>query len=706
MFPYFSGLVQADDPASRSSSASDAHSPVRSSVRPKLNVLVIYDHYSTHIKTVQDHVRSFREFSRHHVYYAPGTHEVPLHFDVNRFDVIIVHYSVRMAFDWHMSKVFREAITAFEGLKVLFIQDEYDFTWQSSRMINELGIRVVFSCVPQQHVRQIYSKVDPRVEFFNVLTGYLPIDPPVGEPRPIASRPILLGYRGRKGLDRYGSLAREKYLIGVKMREICDARGIPCDIEWDENKRIYGDDWFRFLCDCKVTLGAESGSNVFDFDGSLDRMLKDAVQEKPDISYEELHARFVAAYERPDTMNQISPRIFESIMAKSALVLFEGKYSGVLQPHTHFIPLRKDFGNIDEVLTKIHDDRYLQRLANAAYDHVIGSGEFTYARFVENVDQVIDARAKKRTGVQRYITTVIAIEHPASDVVQPMHLFTDPIGEKLMKTLSSLCSSPANVADPARCEFRISATPDSPYNVGEMTTPTLFLVPVGTGKISLYKVLACEWKSYRQTTPIEIPMAQLQPNCNYDVFVHHDENHLAAKVVSWPSDHVRTTALSRIDGILVHSDQPGHRYVGTFRTDENGQVTDRPASRSIWNYQNRVGVSLQNSLTGDHAFESREWRAWNDDARAKVEFLVGFVEEPVTLTLGGNVYGGDGMLAMGINAPVGFSPTIRNANPYILEGSVSRIEVPAMGWNRVHICEYGGPGFRSSMAILSGAFQG
>src|SRR4051794_22481568 len=142
-----------------------------------LNVLILYDQRSVFTNTVREHLDSFARFSSHHVAYAHAASDSPLNFSLDQFDVIIVHYSIRLAFDWHLSPEFALALRSFGGLKALFIQDEYDPTWTACRWIEQLGISLVFTCVPRERVREIYSKVDHgRVTFVPTLTGYLPID--------------------------------------------------------------------------------------------------------------------------------------------------------------------------------------------------------------------------------------------------------------------------------------------------------------------------------------------------------------------------------------------------------------------------------------------------------------------------------------------------------------------------------------------------
>lgn len=89
-------------------------------------------------------------------------------------------------------------------------------------------------------------------------------------------------------------------------------------------------------------------------------------------------------------MNQVSPRVFEAIAARTVLVLFEGDYSGVVKPDEHFIPLKKNGSNLPEVFAKLNDAEYVDAMAERAYCDVIGSGRYSYRSFVKMVDEAVE----------------------------------------------------------------------------------------------------------------------------------------------------------------------------------------------------------------------------------------------------------------------------------------------------------------------------
>jgi hypothetical protein len=274
---------------------------------------------------------------------------------------------------------------------MLFVQDEYEVCNKTRAAIQRLGINVVFSCVPEEFIPQVYPpETMPNVTFVPILTGYVPFDVPDGKDlKPPCRRPILIGYRGRNLGYWYGDLGQEKMFIGQKMKEICDQRQLPTDISWHEHDRIYGDAWFRFLGNCKATLGTESGANVFDHDGTLANDVQKALLRNPETTYEQIRERFLRGREGPVQMNQIAPKLFEAIACKTALVLFEGRYSGVLEPHRHYIPLKKDFSNVDDVLATLHDDAHLESLTERAFEEIVASGAYSYQTFVKKFDAVL-----------------------------------------------------------------------------------------------------------------------------------------------------------------------------------------------------------------------------------------------------------------------------------------------------------------------------
>lgn len=368
---------------------------VGAATSPRKRVLVTYSASSTHVQTTIDYLTSLKTYMDADVVFAHVTHDAILDFDLSEFDVVFQSYCARWPFEGYISSHYAKALAEFRGVKVLAVQDEYDRTDFLKRAINDMGFDVVLTCVPDDQIEKVYPSAEfPNVEFVRVLTGYVPedIDYLARYALPLHQRKTLIGYRGRDIGVKYGRLGYDKLEVGRRMREACEQRDILVDIDWTEDSRIYGRDWFKFLGSVRATLGSESGSNVFDFDGSLEEKLRQLTTElgHPPPFEEFLH--LVAEQDASMDMGQISPKFFEAAALRTPLVLLEGRYSDMLRPDEHYIPLRKDYSNIDEVLRRLEDLDELQAMADRTYEHLVASDRFSYATFVKSLDALINRK--------------------------------------------------------------------------------------------------------------------------------------------------------------------------------------------------------------------------------------------------------------------------------------------------------------------------
>jgi hypothetical protein len=347
---------------------------------------------------------------------------------------------------------------------------------------------LVYTCVPKDDLEKVYPAYRfPATEFLPTLTGYVPEDCSIERyAKPLAGRKFAIAYRGRKLPAVYGDLGQEKYRIGWEMKAFALMRGLPVDIEVDDSKRIYGAGWYEFLGSSRATLGTESGANIFDFDGSLRQEIDRLLVEKPEITYQEIRARVLAPHEGLVHMNQISPKVFEAIRLRTALILFEGSYSGVVQPDVHFIPLKKDFSNIDEVIEKLQDDDFLRVLTDRAYEDVVASGKYSYKCFVEGIDSDIAARVLQATARRPVLSSAMFLDSNAC-LKQALPLFpcglwsgSHPMGrpvaivpeEELSAARQELAEARQQLAE-ARQQLAESGVPPGILNDAVATNPAL-----------------------------------------------------------------------------------------------------------------------------------------------------------------------------------------------------------------------------------------
>lgn len=371
-------------------------------IRKKVNIL--YDEGSMHVWTIKNYLEMFSRYSCNEIAYTPATGAAECNLEeLENYDAVIIFYSVRVCVPGHLSPSFEEALSQYQGHKILMIQDDYDNTEETRKTIERLGIKTVYTVVPQPFVDKVYPQERfPDVDFFSIMTGYIS-DEMKNYPNrvPMSERKVMIGYRGRDIGYWYGNLAREKLEIGIKMKKICREKELCVDIEWEADKRIYSEDWLKWLSSCKATLGTESGSNIFDDTGELKRLVEEEQSKNPQVSYEEVFEKYLKPYEGIVKMNQISPKMFEAISLKVALILYEGEYSGILKPNVHYIPLKKDFSNIEEVLKTLEDNEYLQNLVDNAYENIMTDYKLSYQWLIEYIDVYIDSEFLRRQSENR-----------------------------------------------------------------------------------------------------------------------------------------------------------------------------------------------------------------------------------------------------------------------------------------------------------------
>ena len=253
-------------------------------------------------------------------------------------------------YDRHIDSVLLEKLKSFSGLKVLFIQDEMRWVNDTSSKNKELNIKTLFTVLNKDVIRKIYTDSwFDDVRFEQTLTGFVPedlLDIPL---KPYEERQIDVSYRARKLPAWCGSFAQEKWKIGERFESDAIKYGLKCDISCKESDRIYGSNWIKFLQNSKSTLGVESGSSFIDFSGQVSPLVDEYEKNNPDATFEEVSERFLENRDGEIIIHVISPRCFEAAALKTLMIMYEGDYSGVLIKGKHYLALKRDHSNMNEL---------------------------------------------------------------------------------------------------------------------------------------------------------------------------------------------------------------------------------------------------------------------------------------------------------------------------------------------------------------------
>jgi len=360
--------------------------------------------------TVRDALYSFERHSSHRCFYLNlAIRRVPRWLRRVDFDAIVFQttfFSERWLPDVFARVSARAApLAELDAVKLALPQDEFYRSRDLCQAVERFGIDHVLSTAPESEWATLYAGLDrDRVGLSRVLTGYLSPDTLTragAAAAQTAERPLDIGYRAFPAQSWWGREGRLKLAIADAVeRELeRDARGLRTDISTDVADTIHGDDWYRFLASSKYTLGAEGGASIHDPDGAIMARSQVYLAEHPGASADEVETACFPGAEGSLALDAISPRHLEACATRTAQVLVEGDYNGVLRPGEHYIPVRRDLSNVAEALDAVERDDLRAGIVERAHRDVVGSGAYSWERFVRKVEATIDEIAERR-GVQ------------------------------------------------------------------------------------------------------------------------------------------------------------------------------------------------------------------------------------------------------------------------------------------------------------------
>ncbi len=359
-----------------------------------LTLILYYAERAPLRSAIADHLYAFQRYGgRPSIYVNLAVRGIPAWIDRLGVDVVIFH-TILLAQRWQ-PRVFRrilrqlEPIRRLHCLKVAIPQDEFIQTDLLTDFIRRFEVDHVLSCAPESEWRTIYGALpEGPTTFTRVLTGYIERASLARIDRLAATageRPIDIGYRAWQPeywLGRHGQL---KGRIAEVFASHAAARGLRADISLRDEDTLLGDDWYRFLLRSRWAIGVEGGASLIDRDGSLRQRTLTYQVDHPAAPFEEVEAACFPDRDGSLGLVAISPRHLEACATRTAQVLVEGSYNGILEAGVHYLPLRRDFANIEEVLDLLSREEFRTQLADRAYRDIVASRRYEYSTFVQSV---------------------------------------------------------------------------------------------------------------------------------------------------------------------------------------------------------------------------------------------------------------------------------------------------------------------------------
>ena len=388
-----------------------------------LNVLVLYMHTTAlpMRPTMASQLRFLeRGAERHQILYFNLAGWLPRYVRRQRYDLVVLHYSVLAARWTPRFERIREATTDMRtsgALLVAMPQDEYDDAHVLDDWLVDAGADIVFSIFDGPARDALYPRATRTAQFEHCLTGYVDEGDQArlgSGTLPHSQRPLDIAYRAGKLPYRLGAHAQLKHRLALAFGEAAPRHGLAADVATAESSVMFGGAWLDFLASSRCVLGSESGASAMDPRGEVRALEARLRAADPSLTFEEFTLQMPAGWDgHPFTA--ISPRHFEATLAGSCQLLVRGHYDGVLEPEAHYIPLAGDLSDVDEACERAKDLELTARMAARAYADVVGSGRYTYGAFARRFESVVTslvgARGAWRPCAARRAVAAAAVAH-------------------------------------------------------------------------------------------------------------------------------------------------------------------------------------------------------------------------------------------------------------------------------------------------------
>jgi hypothetical protein len=302
---------------------------------------------------------------------------------LNGADAIVMLHSV-FSNECTLPPVLLELVAGARVPKIFFIGNEYKLMPEKMRFAEETGISLLVSQLLSPEVHALY-RARLGCEVVGIPnTGF---DPGLFAPRvPTPERVIDIGYR---------SFASPLYLGHDERRELADRvrvaaarQGLSTDISLSPADRFDEAGWAGFLNRCRGQIGTEAGGDHFELTDETRQRVNEYLDAEPNATFIDVHSRFFAGRSADVSGRALSGRVVEAAATKTVQLLLEGEYGGLFLPDVHYIPVRKDYANVDEALERLRDDAACAEVAENAYELV--HRELTYTRLIDRFQAALE----------------------------------------------------------------------------------------------------------------------------------------------------------------------------------------------------------------------------------------------------------------------------------------------------------------------------
>ena len=281
------------------------------------------------------------------------------------YDFIVYGYSSATHLSGKSKRILKFCTKFSKATVIGFLQNEFRNLPNLIKNYELLNVNILVSQLPQETAETLYKgKIKAKI---------------ISLPHAMSSRnkikeinhterTIHLGNRLANYAYYLGNISRSE-VIPKFLKKIKKNKNIKVDFSLDPKKRFTSSNWINFLKNCRTSISGESGSYFLQWNDSLRLKINKMTEINPKISFRYIFNNVLKKSNSHIQATCISSRHFDSIVTGTCNVLVEGNYSNLLEPDVHYINLKSDLSNYDEVVEKIMDHKFTEDIAKKALKH-------------------------------------------------------------------------------------------------------------------------------------------------------------------------------------------------------------------------------------------------------------------------------------------------------------------------------------------------
>lgn len=306
-------------------------------------------------------------------------------------DVVILTYELLALRDlpyWNVLVKRMGPILKRSNYRIVMPQDDYTKCAVLDSFISKFKVGTVFTPITRDLQLLYPCAVAAGVHFEEAMTGYFEDDSWSHWRqfvRPFKGRTIDLGQRVSHLSPQFGIEAGRKGELAIRFADQTRDSGFVCDVSTDPADVFIGDDWYRFLGNCKFTVSRKGGASIADPTGRIADRFRRFQLRHPNATMDELGQKVSFRGGRQGDFSALSPRLFECAALGVCQILEPGDYVEGFEPWTHYIPLEQNFSNVQQVFKVMRDIDRCEAIAEASQEPLLGNPKNTYNSLVNRV---------------------------------------------------------------------------------------------------------------------------------------------------------------------------------------------------------------------------------------------------------------------------------------------------------------------------------